>query len=337
MSAFPGIEAGGVEPPALLRLLRAAASLKCTLALLALLLPAIVLAYNFEQWRSWPLAVPLAGLSLNLIASVATNPAFRRQSGLLVFHLSLCGLLALVAVGRLTYLRGTLELTEGATFEGQLNTVDAGPYHAGSLDRVRFINGGFRIDYDPGLFRGATRNTVRWLDEDGGWRESVVGDQYPLTTRGYRFYTSYNKGFAPTFEFTGSNGQTELGSVHLPSYPLHELRQAREWQLPGTDRTIWIMLDFDEVILDPETSSQFRMPADYRVIVREGEHRSILAPGQTATFPEGTLRLVGLRSWMGYNVFYDWTLPWLAAAGALAALSLGTHFWQKFMNKPWDS
>ena len=103
MSAFPGIEAGGVEPPALLRLLRAAASLKCTLALLALLLPAIVLAYNFEQWRSWPLAVPLAGLSLNLIASVATNPAFRRQSGLLVFHLSLCGLLALVAVGRLTW------------------------------------------------------------------------------------------------------------------------------------------------------------------------------------------------------------------------------------------
>ena len=57
----------------------------------------------------------------------------------------------------------------------------------------------------------------------------------------------------------------------------------------------------------------------------------------TLEFPEGRLTFVGLRSWMGYNVFYDWTLPWLAATVCVAVVSLGWHFMSKFKRKAWDA
>ena len=56
--------------------LGALASLRLTLVLIVLLAPAVVLALNFEEWRSWPLAIPLAGLAVNLLAALATRPAF---------------------------------------------------------------------------------------------------------------------------------------------------------------------------------------------------------------------------------------------------------------------
>ena len=329
---------GGLEPPSLLGAYRFAGSLKLTLVLLAALAPAIVAAYNFEQWRSWPLAIPLTLLALNLLVALQTNPAFRRQTGLIVFHLSLVALLLLIAAGRLTYLKGTLELTEGASFEGQLTSTDAADWHFGALDKVHFTNLGFEIDYAPLIKRGETRNRVRWRDEDGRLREAVVGDQNALVVHGYRFYTSHNKGFAPIFRFDPlAGGEPLAGSVHLPAYPMHEFNQAREWTLPGTERKLWVLLDFDETILDPFEHSGFRLPGDFKLILREGEVRRELLPGDAIDFAEGRLTFVGLRAWMGYNVFYDWTLPWLAATTVLAMLSLGWHFAAKFKRKPWDA
>jgi len=327
-------DAGHPAPRALLSHL---GSLKTTLVLLAVLTTAVVFAYQSEQWRSWPLAVPLSLLSINLLAALLSNPAFRRQTALIVFHLALVALLLLLAAGRMTYLKGTLELTEGVWFEGRLTSTDAAQWHAGNLDRVRFANLGFTIDYARGIKRGPTRNHVRWIDEDERVREAFIGDQHPLIVEGYRFYTSFNKGFAPTFKYTPNGGEPVLGSVHLPSYPIHLYEQARQWPLPGTQREVWILLDFDEKILDPSQPSEFRLPERYRVIVRSGEQRTELAPGDSVDLPEGRLELVELRTWMGYNVFYDWTLPWLAATAALAVLSLGWHFTAKFQRKPWDA
>jgi cytochrome c biogenesis protein len=48
------------------------------------------------------------------------------------------------------------------------------------------------------------------------------------------------------------------------------------------------------------------------------------------TLDEGVLVYEGLTAWMGYKVFYDPTLPWLAAAALLAIASLGTFCWRRF-------
>ena len=314
------------------------ASLKLTLFILVMFGAAILLSYTGKLNGTWALAVPLALFAVNLIAAVATKPVFRRQHALLVFHLGLIAIVVLLAAGRLTYLRGSVEISEGAEFDGQLTESDAGPWHWSALDRVHFINDGFQIAYAAGVQRDKTRNAVRYTDADGVQQRGEIGDQTPLMLAGYRFYTTPNKGFAPTFVWTPANGAApSLGAVHLPSYPIHEYRQAREWQLPGTAIKVWTMLQFDEVILDPARASEFRVPNKYRLIMRIGELRRELQPGETIELPEGRLTYDGLRTWMGYKVFYDWTIYWLLAGCMLSVAALGWHFWRKFAARPWDT
>lgn len=318
-------------------MLKALASLKLTVVVLILLGAGIIISYHQEQARTWPLVLPLAALAVNLAAAVATNGVFRRQSALLVFHLALIALVLLVAAGRLTYLKGKLELAQGEVFDGSLSEVEAGPWHSWHLDRIPFVNEGFSIDYAPGVRRGPTRNTVAWQEADGRWQRAVVGDQEALIRAGYRFYTSHNKGFAPVFRWQPQGGEALVGAVHLPAYPIHEYRQAQDWTPPGGREPLWVMLQFDEVILDPQQPSEFRLPEKHSLVVRRGETRHELAPGDTLELADGRLTYVGLRAWMGYTVFYDWTLPWLLAACVVAVLSLAWHFWVKFAAKPWDA
>lgn len=320
-----------------LRALRQLASLKITLVLIALLALGLVIAFRFEQARIWPMVVPLGLLAANLLAAIATNPVFRRQTPLLVFHLCLVAVLLLVSAGRMTYLKGFVGVTDGAVFEGELAVVERGPWHAGALDAVRFANAGFTIDYAPGWQRGATRNQVKWQTADGRWETVVVGDQDPLVIRGYRFYTTFNKGFAPSFRWQPTAGPEMYGSVQLPSYPLNEYAQAMAWTPPGSSVAVWVMLDIDEVVIDPQTHAQFQLPEKYRLVVRIDDQRHELQPGDTIALADGTLTFDGLRSWMGYRVFYDWTLPWLLAACAVGVASLGAHFWKKFAARPWDA
>lgn len=316
---------------------RAMASLKLTLVALVILAVSIVYVYVVAEGSSIALVLSLLLVSLNLVAAVATHPVFRRPSALLIFHLGLIALLLLVALGRLTYLKGHVELSEGEEFGGGLTEQEAGPWHWSRLDRVRFTNNGFHIDYSPGLQRNATRNAVRYVDADGRERSMEIGDQTPLVLQGYRFYTSPNKGFAPTFLWYPTGGEPLLGTVHLPSYPLNEYKQAGDWQLPGTGIQVWTMLQFDEIIIDPEKPSEFRLPKQHKVIVRIGGQRHELLPGQAVDLPEGRLVYDGLRTWMGYTVFYDWTIHWLLAVCIISVIALGWHFWRKFAARPWNT
>jgi cytochrome c biogenesis protein len=319
------------------RVLEALASLKLTLAILVALGAGIVVAYLSAAPTTWALVVPLAAFASNLLAAVATNPAFRRKTSLLIFHLALIALILLIAAGRLTYLKGQLELAEGEVFDGQLTQEESGPWHPHRLNTLRFSNEGFTIAYAKGVRRGATRNRVAWTEPDGSMQRAVIGDQDPLILSGYRFYTSHNKGFAPTFTWHANSGAAPVtGTVHLPAYPLHEHKQAIEWVPPNSKTPLWVMLQFDEVILDPAQPSEFRLPSSHLIVVRAGEERYELKPGERVRLAEGALEYRGLHSWMGYTVFYDFTLPWLLAACLLAVLSLGWHFWSKFSARPWD-
>ena len=320
------------------RWLLALASLRLTLAILALLGAAIAYAYLTRQHATWMLAAPFALFALNLIAAIATHPAFRRQLPLLGFHLALIALVMLIAVSRLTYLKGHIELTEGEWFDGTLTEHEAGAWHVNTLERTRFSNEGFSIQYAQGVRRGPTRNQVRYVDEEGVARNGEIGDTEPLLLHGYRFYTSFNKGFAPMFAWQ-AKGTTawQRGSVHLPAYPLHEYRQALEWTPPGSSLALWTMLQIDETLIDPARSFAFRIPEKHRMVVRVGDTRHELLPGQRLDLPQGSLVYEGLRAWMGYQVFYDRTIPWLLASCCMAVLCLAAHFWAKFARRPWDA
>ncbi|WP_201494105.1 cytochrome c biogenesis protein ResB [Rubrivivax sp. A210] len=299
-------------------------STRSTLALLGLM-AAVVLVR--PAW--WPLALVISLLSLNLLVAVVLHPAFRRQLPLLVAHLALLALAVLVAVGRLTALDGRFELTQGEPFDGSLLDREAGALHVDRLQRLSFRHEGFEIDYAPGRQRGATRNTVAWQDEQGRPQRGVIGDHRPLVLDGHRFYTSSNKGFAPLLRWEPAAGEPLRGAVHLPSYPMHELRQSRAWALPD-GREAWVMLQIDETLIAPDAAAQFRLPRQYRLVVRVGEARAELLPGQALALPGGRLVFEEMRTWMGYRVAYDPALPWLLAASLLAALALAAHYLQRF-------
>lgn len=313
------------------------ASLKLTLAILTLLGAGVLIAYRSEVRSAWLLAVPLGLLAVNVACAVITNPVFRRQTALLTFHLALIAIVLLVAAGRLTYLRGQLELSTGETFNGALTQSETGPWHGGRLSEVSFTNHGFTIDYSPGMKRNQTRNTVSWIDEVGRRQNAVIGDQQPLALKGYRFYTSFNKGFAPLFTWHPARGAPRRGTIHFPSYPIHEYAQALEWTPPGAEVKLWVMLKFDEALFDLTQPWQFRPPTEHALVLRAGEARRELKPGERYALPQGVLVYEGLTTWMGYHVFYDWTMPWLLAACLLAVASLAWHFWKKFAARPWDA
>jgi hypothetical protein len=318
------------------RLLTGLASLRLTLVSLILLLAVVVFIYGREDVAgvTLPLVLPLSMLSINLLAAIVTNKAFRRQLPLLVFHLALLAIIVLVAMGRLTYLRATTEVVTGGQHQ-TMGRVEEGPWHWGAKDSVQFENLGFRIEYKPGLQRDTTVNQVRWRDELGIPHTMEIGDQVPLVIRGYRFYTSSNKGFSALFRWEPRQGEAQLGSVSFPSYPANKDQQTTNWRFGSEE--LRIKLNIPEQLIDPETASSFRLPSRHDVTVDFSWRVATLQPGESVLIPAGRLVYVGLTTWMGYNVFYDWTMPWLLAACALAVLALGWHFWSKFALHPWQS
>lgn len=299
-------------------------SLRHTLVLVALLAAVVLISPT-----RWPLALVIGLLAVNLLAALVVHPAFRRQLPLLVSHLALLLLVVLAAVGRLTALDGRFELTQGVPFDGSLLDREAGALHVDRLSRLSFRHDGFEIDYAPGRKRGATRNSVTWRDSDGQPQSAVIGDHRPLVLDGHRFYTSPNKGYAPLLRWLPEQGAPTLGAVHLPSFPAQELMQSREWRLPD-GREVWVLLQIDEVLIDPAQATRFAMPRAPRLVVRVAEQRAELAPGQAINLPGGRLVFDELRTWMGYRVAYDPTLPWLLVAALLSALSLALHYAIKF-------
>lgn len=325
----------GPVVPARQGVLMLLASLRLTLVSLVLLLAAVVYIYDRENMPglTLPLVLPLAMLSINLLAAMVTNKAFRQQLPLLVFHLALLAIIALVAMGRLTYLRATTEVVTGSEHL-EMDRVRAGPWHSGEKDAVHFENLGFTIEYKPGLRRDATVNKVRWRDESGIPRIAEIGDQVPLVIRGYRIYTTSNKGFAALFRWEPHGGEAELGSISFPSYPANRDQQTSIWRLGGEE--LRIKLNIPEKLIDPEAASTFRLPERHDVAIDFSWRVAILKPGESVLIPAGRLVYVGLTTWMGYSVFYDWTMPWLLTACALAVLALGWHFWSKFSLRPWQ-
>lgn len=308
-------------------------SLRTALALMALL-GAVVLAGSVaSEVSARALMVVFALLGASVLAALVVHPAFRRRMPLLVFHLALLALVLLAGWGRLASVGGRFELTEGVPFDGRLLEGERGPLYDGPLERLRFRNDGFQIDYAPGLRRGATRNRVTWIDARGTLQGATIGDHRPLVLEGHRISTSPNKGFAALLQWQPDGGAPEVGAVHLPSYPLHELRQSREWPLPD-GRMAWVQLQFDETLIDPRAASSFRLPQQHRLVLRVGDQRHELAPGDAARIGGGTLTYAALRTWMGYRVSYDPSLPWLLAASLVAALALLWHYLSQFVAWP---
>lgn len=318
---------GLVRERAVISILRALAAPRLTLAGMALLGAAVVASHITPVAPAGWLLAALALLALNLACALLSNARLRR-GGLLVFHLALLGLVLLVGAGRLLRFDGRVEVVQGSAFAAaDAETLRRGPLHPFRLQRVRFVQGPFSVDYAAGLNRSTTRSHVWVQAADGRWTPAEVGDDKPLLLEGYRFYTTSNKGFAPLITWTPAGGRPGSGTLNMPSYPLYEWNQKSRWTPPGGTGIAFELHIKTNYSLHSGWALDGKSHQTSLTLI-SANRRFDLKPGETARLPEGSLRFDELRTWMGYGIFYDPTLPWLFAVAVTGVGGLVWHYWR---------
>ena len=317
----------------MIRAIASLGSVKLTPAAIMLLGVGVLVSYLKTSANVWWMVAPLSLLSMNLLAALVSNPRFRRQGGLLVFHICLLAVVVMVSAGRLTALGARVALVEGQDFDPDLVRVQTrGPWHPiGRLMQVDFKQGPIAVEYAPGLVRGATHSQVRLADGS----TAVFGDTRPLSSAGYRFYTTSNKGFAAVLTWADSDGRTQAGAIHFPSYPLYDWKQVNRWITPaGTEVEVELALPQMPVENGAWTFDNRKSAGSTLLKLRWRNDAVELRSGQSAALPSGTLRFDNLRTWMGYRVTFDPLLPWLLATGLVGVGGLAWYFWFTLWSRP---
>ncbi len=312
----------------MIRLVRTFASLRLVLIGMGLLGAGVLINIKIHQ-HVYYIVAPLALLALSLVAALIINHRLRQNTGLWIFHASLFLLVLLIAYGRLTYFKGRVEISQGQTLDSAtVTTIARGPWHASPLEHMNFEQGHIEIDYAKGLLRRDTRSTVTVIDESGSTRSVVIGDDQPLKLDNYRLYTTSNKGFAALIEWRGESGERLLGTVNFPSYPALEWKQYTEWLTPAGQS-----IDLELKLPDIATQTQWTLAntdIDSSVALStKNSPATKLYAGNKISVIDGELRLVDVRMWMGYRIFYDPTLPWLFVTAVTGVLGFAWHLRKK--------
>lgn len=282
--------------------------------------------------------LPLSLLVANLAASIATRRRFRADLPLLLFHLALLAFVGLLGLARLIYFDGAAVLPVGTAFEGSLVRDERGPLHGEGLGTLRFANEGFTENFPERGSYHATYNRVRWWDSAGASHVAEIGDDRPLVLDGYRIYASARRGFAPLLRWQPHAGEATWGTVELPDHGSVGLGPASALTLPGGAEA-WAMLHLDGAPRNEPGSSRANMElADVRhhLVLRVGERRAELRPGESLDLEDGRLSYVRLSSWMGYRIVKDPTEPWLVATVVIGIGSL-LWFYAKRLRRPLES
>ena len=277
--------------------------------------------------------VPLALLSLNLLAALMTNRTLRTQTGLLVFHVGLLLVFACIGLSVLTRFDGHVEVVQGGSFDAAIvETKAQGFYHVSRFDDVEFYQGDIRVNYLPRLVRQETQSIVDFRDQDGAMRRVEVGDKSGFEAAGYRFLATFNKGFALLLRWQDDNGTEAIGAVNFLSFPRHDWNQVTTWTTPA-GQEVELEIDFDEPYFDDNSSWSLQATdVPYRVNVTPVEQATVAArEGDAIKLDGGTLRVADLRLWMGYRIDYLPFLPWMFVAAMLAIAGLALHFASRYL------
>lgn len=279
---------------------------------------------------------PLGLLVVNLTTSIASNARFRADLPLLVFHVSLLVFVALLAAARLTYFEGKAKVPVGAGFSGDLHVEGQGALHGSGARALRFFNDGFTEAFPERNRYRQTHNRVRFPDAAGGLHEGVIGDDRPLVLDGYRIYTSRNRGFVPTVKWMADDGAIHLATIQLGQVGEDGFTPGTQLDVPAGPR-VWLSLSTEPMQTAPGTQRDNLGAKESRnkLVLRHQERFYDLRAGESVDLPGGRLTYTGLNAWMGYNIIYDPTRPWLIGTISIAIASL-LWFYARRLWRTWD-
>jgi cytochrome c biogenesis protein len=315
----------------MMSLLGKLASLRLTLVAMFALLILVLIGSRSTTVDVSVTVIPLAVLSINLLAAILTNHTFRRQTGLLVFHVGLLLLIAIIGLSVLIRFDGHVEVLQGASFDPRDVEVTAvGWLHPGHLDEVRFEQGDVQVEYLAGLTRQSTRSTIQH-GLAGVMRTQTIGDRQAAEINGYRFITTPNKGFALLMRWEPAGAEPVYGAIHFPSYPQYDWKQVTDWVAPSGQH-LQMELDFAKPVSRPDRSWVLERPQSaFSVNTRTSDGIThVVAKGGAVALEGGMLRVVDVKMWIAYRIDYYPLLPWAFVAALLAIAGMALHFRERY-------
>ncbi len=311
--------------------LRLFSSLKFTLLVMAGLGVAALLSYKNPAISTLWVSLPLTILAINLLVVIFTNPIFRQQHGLLIFHIGLLAVILLALMDQMTRFEGRLEVTEGELFDADsVMVVRQGPWHNNQLKQIAFSQNRITVDYAPNVRRGKTRSQILLPATENNESAVLIGDRQSWEAQGYRFLTTFNKGYSLILSWQDLSGNRITGAVNMPSYPLNEWKQENLWSTPAGQELILKLDPGSAPLKDRDWRLERVKASGARLSIVDHGRTTTLVAGESLQLEQGRLRFESVRLWMGYRIDYQ---PWLIFqffAAVLAISGLGFHFWKKF-------
>ena len=215
---------------------------------------------------------------------VAAEKGIWKESGNLVFHLSLVALLAAIAVGNLWSFKATVIVVEGEGFSDTVasyDTIRTGAlFDTGSLPPFSISLHGLQVTYETS---GEQRGAPRTFDATVGYTSTPAAAErtydvrvnHPLVVDGSKVFLTGN-GYAPVFTVRDAKGQIAF-SGPVPFLPRDAaMTSAGVVKVPGAQPTD---LGFQAILLPTAPSDASR--------------------GPVSAFPAPLLPRVLLNAWTG--------------------------------------
>ncbi len=154
--------------------------------------------------------------------TVAAERGYLRETGNLVFHLALVGLLVSVATGQLLHYRGQAIIVEGRSFANTESDYDSfengAAFSAADLDPFSIRLDGFTSVFDPDTLQSRYfRADVTVTETDGESTAEQIKVNHPLEVDGTKVYLQGN-GYAPQVTVRDADGEVTFSGA-VPFLP----------------------------------------------------------------------------------------------------------------------
>jgi cytochrome c biogenesis protein len=168
---------------------------------------------------------------------LSAEKGYLKETGNLLFHLSLVALLLGLAGGKLWGYEGSILVTEGQGFCNSFQQYDT--YRAGALVSSSDLSPlcvdleEFRAEYEENLTASSFTADIRYGAPGEEGRPTTIGVNGPLRLDGNRVYLT-GHGFSPTFTVTRPDG-TAITDVSVPFLPSDQSTLASQGALKVPD------------------------------------------------------------------------------------------------------
>ncbi len=294
--------------------------------------------------------------------TVSAERGYLRESGNILFHLALLGILISVATGQLLHYRGQAIVVEGRGFANAVTDYDT--FRAGtafdpaSLVPFTMTLDRFTAEFSPDARPRDFTAEVTLTEPDGEPREETIKVNHPLTAGAAKVYLQGN-GYAPDvvvrdaageIAFAGpvpflpqdevytSNGvikvpdvstgeQIGLVGVLLPTAVVSPIGAASVFPQPDEPLLVLTVWSGDLGLDDGVPQNVYELDAAGMTQATEEDGQPVtlfVEPGQTVELPDGlgTITWEGLPRFVALDLRHDPALPWILASSVAALVGL---------------